>query len=202
MKLPSFLVILFFMICAGELHLSEKSGKKSVNRKIAEQVFQELITEENQNFQREIYTKLFSLHSHHVMAKKIHFDQKAGIHSSHLTLLTINHQIDEIEDDFVKIFHAINLIPKSKEVFQKQILLRNAIMNFGKENKLQLLSVQRLLIKIGIETKKTGSTISSDEITKEYRRLEMNNEFITYQKNIEHISYKMKVDLKNNKNRG
>lgn len=210
MNKPSVLLFIFFALSAGGTYLFENSNKNQVNRKIAGQIFQELITEENQNFQIEITSKLFSLHSHYVMAQKHFYDfanasrakktsnfKMNGIYHS---LTAVKKQIDKIENEFLEISYAMRSLPKSKESIQKQLILNDSITHFGKKNKLQQLSILNLSELMGIEITKSSTTVTYDEISVELATLEKIKEFITYQKNLEHISYKMEIELKNSKN--
>ncbi len=145
-----------------------------------------------QGLSDQIDAKLVSLHSYYVIAQKylLDFDQLIeennleGLHrsSAYLSLLAVRTQINEIEREL--------------EEMSNNSILKERILHFEQEGKMNALSLQNISEKLNIDLNSTDRDASLHDIQKEYHKLFMMNEFIIFEKNIEHLSYLMEMELK------
>lgn len=183
----------------GGLH-SGKTLLSDPDRQIASVAVERLLNEEASTFDAEIDEKLFSLHSYYVITQK-HleaFDNslkdstiESLYHGQHyLSLLAVRTQIDEIEKELLEIHQSLDSKTRVKSFLEQ-------IKNFSQKGKLNSLSVQNLhfLLKIPLEASKQ---VEVSEIEREYRELEKMKEFQIFEKNIQHISHLMELNLTSN----
>ena len=176
--------MLLFLCSCGGVHGFKKD--EPINQDAQEAAF--LI----QGLSDQIDAKLVSLHSYYVIAQKylLDFDQLIeennleGLHrsSAYLSLLAARTQINEIEREL--------------EEISNNAILKERILHFEQEGKMNALSLQNISEKLNINLNLTDRDASLHDIQKEYHKLVVMNEFIIFEKNIEHLSYLMEMELK------
>lgn len=191
------LISLLCLVSCARTEWPFKSATQERDRKIASVAIERLMTEEEQTFESQLEERLLSLHSYYVISQKhlALFDKAIeeenlqnlyqGTH--YLSLMATRTQIDEIEKELIHVFGQLK--ESRREVFI------NKIRQFGKKNQISSLSVSNLQFLLGIESDITDKDLSLADIDKEYRELEKMKEFRVYEKNIEHISHLLEMDI-------
>lgn len=187
--------LLFTSSCGGFFKNSTVDQEKE--RQIASLAVERLMREEAKTFESEMEYKLISLHSYYVITQRL-LNQFESIMSDtklealyqnqhYLSLLAVRSQIDEIEKEFVEIESTLQN-PK------KELLLKKRIEAFSRLGPVHHASMDNLahLMKI----KLSDSVLPNKNlIDSEYAELEKTKEFQVYEKNIDHLSHMMEMDL-------
>jgi peptidoglycan/xylan/chitin deacetylase (PgdA/CDA1 family) len=182
--------------CGGPLYTFFKQ-EQDKDRRVASVAIERLMTEENESFESQIEERLLALHSYYVIAqnhlhlfdKSLNEDRLIELYkgSHYLSLLATRTQIDEIERE-LKELH-LSLPEKRKEDLEARIT------KFGNKNLLTRLSVENLSYSLGMKSSEIFKDAGPEDVEKEYASLEKIKEFQIFEKNIEHISHLMEMNL-------
>lgn len=198
MKLWALMIIMLLLSSCGGLNIFTEKSTPEIEREIASQAVMQLLSQEEGTFENDIDEKLLSLHFYYVIAlKKLHlFDhsianrnlQELYLGSPYLSLLATRTQIDEIEKDFLDLHRTLRHE-------KKKLLMMNKIRAFSHKSHLHALSVRTLSHKLSLDMKMIVKDASQKEIDQEYGEISKINEFQVYEKNIEHLSHLMEMNL-------
>jgi peptidoglycan/xylan/chitin deacetylase (PgdA/CDA1 family) len=192
------LIPLFFLISCGGFHTLSGTKELANERQIASMAIERLIMEEDHSFEDDIEDKLLSLHCYYVIALKFlnQFDDSLKEvplrdlyrGETYLSLLALKTQIDEIEKEFKDLQ---SVVKGSK----KEAVLQKKFSAFLGKWPLAHLSLENLSERLGLHPSLKSVSTTSAEIEKEYAELEKIKVFQIYEKNIEHLSHLMEMDL-------
>ena len=191
------LVLLMSLTSCGGLHFSFFDQAKETERRVASVAIERLMTEEDDSFEAQVEERLLSLHSYYVIALKhlALFDQNLNEDSlqelykgtHYLSLLATRTQIDELEKDLMELHQSLS--------GKRRDGLEEKIKSFSKKSPLSALSMENLTHLLGIHSDSKMVDAKSRDIEKEYAALEKMKEFQVFEKNIEHISHLMEMNL-------
>lgn len=196
LKVLPFVVLLLLSSC-GWSHFSFFHQEKETERKVASVAIERLVTEEDDSFEAQVEERLLSLHSYYVIAQK-HlslFDKslsEEGLQElykgpHYLSLLATRTQIDELEKNLLDIHQSLS--GKRRNDLEKRI------RSFSKKSLLSALSMENLTHLLGLKSDFKPVNAKAQDIEKEYASLERMKEFQVFEKNIEHISHLMEMNL-------
>lgn len=172
--------------------------KKDQERQIASHALERLMREEDQTFETQVEDKLISLHSYYVITQRQLnlFEEKLSDVSlenlyqgqHYLSLLAVRTQIDDIEKEFHELKTELHDA-------KKEMLLKKQIEAFSRRSPVHYRSVENIAYKLQIKLEARDEHPAKSEIDNEYLELEKTREFQVYEKNIEHLSHMMEMNL-------
>ena len=174
-------------------------------RGIATSAIEKLVSYEESSFQAEIEHKLLSLHCYYLIAQKnlikledkIPSDNLSEIYmsSEYLSLLATKGQIDEIEAELEEVYEELIQVKNANHSLRKKLFL-NEIEKFSKKGVIATQSLINLMSLLGITVNPSDLDISKDDILDEISTFDKDHEFNIYERNIDHLSYMMEMNLK------
>lgn len=188
---------LFFVSSCGGL-FTGSPFKQDKERQIASHALERLMNEENKTFEDEVEDKLHSLHAYYIITQrqlsifeeKLHEKDLQSLYQggAYLSLLAVRTQIDDIEKDLKSLQNELK-DPK------KELLLRKQIESFSRLSPVHYRSVENIAFQLQVKLEARDSHPSKADFDKEYLELEKTREFQVYEKNIDHLSHLMEMNL-------
>jgi|GEM_PF-2968403 peptidoglycan/xylan/chitin deacetylase (PgdA/CDA1 family) len=204
-----FLFIFAFGLIAtscGLVHL----GEKNISRNIAASAIEKLVTDEETSFQEDIAQKLYSLYCYYLIGQKnlLRFEKKIPLHEAsslystpeYLSLLATKGEIDDVEKELAQVYFELSK-GKNTEFRNKKKIFLSTIEQFQSKSTLHHLSLLNLSSRIGVDNHSKDSDISEKTVITEINQFEKDSEFFIYEKNIEHLSHMMEMNLKSDAKR-
>jgi peptidoglycan/xylan/chitin deacetylase (PgdA/CDA1 family) len=192
---------LIFMSSCGLINFKENLAARG----IATSAIEKLVTDEETSFQAEIEHKLFSLHCYYLIAQKnlikledkIPSDNLSEIYmsSEYLSLIATKGQIDEIEAELLDVYEELSQM-KNTNHSQRKKLFVNEIEKFSKRSVIASQSLINLINFLGLSLDQSDMNISKDNVFDEISNFDKDHEFNIYERNIDHLSYMMEMNLK------
>jgi peptidoglycan/xylan/chitin deacetylase (PgdA/CDA1 family) len=192
---------LFSVSSCGLMNFNENLA----TRGIATSAIEKLVSYEESSFQAEIEHKLLSLHCYYLIAQKnlikledkIPSDNLSEIYTSseYLSLLATRGQIDEIEAELEEVYEELIQVKNANHSLRKKLFL-NEIEKFSKKGVIATQSLINLMSLLGITVNPSDLDISKDDILDEISTFDKDHEFNIYERNIDHLSYMMEMNLK------
>jgi len=199
---PLTLVLSLFSVSScGLINFKENFA----TRGIATSAIEKLVTDEETSFQAEIEHKLLSLHCYYLIAQKnlIKLEDKIPsnnlseiyMSSEYLSLLATKGQIDEIEAELEGVYEELNQ-KKNKNISLRKKLFLSEIDKFTKRGVIASRSLINLISFLGLTLDQSDLDISKDNVLDEISNFDKDHEFNIYERNIDHLSYMMEMNLK------
>jgi peptidoglycan/xylan/chitin deacetylase (PgdA/CDA1 family) len=195
-----YLSIFFVSSSCGGLKFLDEKGQKA-EREIASIAVSQLLDEEDKSFSAEIDETLLSLHSYYVIGQMnlIKFDdslQDSRLEDlykerPYLNLLALKTQVDAIENELAQIVTSA----KNGHAGKHKILIER-MMKFSKKSLIASLSMENLFEMMDVKVKVHSKDLTGQEIEKEYAQLSTLRDFQIFEKNVDHLSHMMEMDIK------
>lgn len=191
---PLLFVTLLLTSSCGGFQLFTDLTKKS-EREIASLSVQELLQEERETFAARVDEKLLSIHSYYVIAYRnmIQFDESINElklselyqSSPYLSLLAVQTQVHELESELSELNHEA-----------KNKVLKERVKAFADRSFVARMSMMNLSESVGMNPSAPERNVSAKDIEAELKELETLKEFMIFDKNIDHLSHLMEMDIK------
>jgi peptidoglycan/xylan/chitin deacetylase (PgdA/CDA1 family) len=199
MPMKALILALFVSTACGGLSYFIEQTPNS-GRSIASDGTQELLAEEEKVFNEELDEKLSSLNSYYLIAQKNLqlFDESISDKtleqlyqtSAYLNLLAVKTQVEGIEHDLV----SLHELAKASDSARFRVI-ENKIDHFSKKSSLKSMAMSNLRNKLGMRSL-PEEEITGKQIEKEYLHQVTSKEFQIYEKNIEHLSHLMEMNIR------
>jgi peptidoglycan/xylan/chitin deacetylase (PgdA/CDA1 family) len=180
-------------------------GEKSISRNIAATAIEKMVSDEESSFQEEIDQKLYSLYCYYLIAQKnlLRFEKKIPFHEAsslysepeYLSLLATKGEIDSVETELTQVYFELSKIKETEDNGKKRIFL-TSIEQFQSKGSFYHQALSNLRTRLGVKDHSFDSDILEKSLVTEINQFEKNSEFFIYEKNIEHLSHMMEMNLK------
>lgn len=203
MKLIGLFTILLLTACSVLRWPQTSSIQTSPARQMASDQKLLLLREDIETFRSELSNKYLALHGYYAIGQKnlLHFDQdikelklEALYKSpSYLSLLAVKAQVDEIESEVFGLW--VSLSQSKVRGLERLLILEEGITQFAKLSKSQGLAMENLMVRLNLKPETSEQNLSENEIELIFKELENSVEFQVFDKNIEHLSYMLEMDI-------
>jgi peptidoglycan/xylan/chitin deacetylase (PgdA/CDA1 family) len=208
----SFIMVLLLLSACGFYQLNGFDQEEN-NRRVASLGAAQLAVSDEEAFLDELEEKLISLHSYYLIGAKHleNFDsqikestiEKIYESGPYLKLIAVRTQTEEIEKELSQVWEDLS-VSKSIETKTIKDKMVERIRAYSKKSPHAQLALENLSSQLGIELKQDKNKVDlhkTTDLAGEFKEFSKRNEFAVYEKNIEHLSYMLEFDIKENNKR-